>query len=79
MYKINTHNMNGVRNYVNNPDWRVVMANYVCMHGKCESNSKLPAVHNKKTFNNISIYWTLNLTKNKIKINTSRQLEFTVP
>ena len=30
MYKINTHNISGVRNYVNNPNWRVVMTNYVC-------------------------------------------------
>ena len=30
MYKINTHNISGVRNEVNNPDRRVVMANYVC-------------------------------------------------
>ena len=29
MYKINTHNISGVRNWVNNPDWRVVMTNYV--------------------------------------------------
>ena len=32
MYKINTHNVSGVRNYVNNPDWRVTMTNYVCMY-----------------------------------------------
>ena len=31
MYKINTHNISGVRNKVNNPDWRIVMTNYVCM------------------------------------------------
>ena len=31
MYKINTHNISGVRNQVNNPNYRVVMANYVCM------------------------------------------------
>ena len=32
MYTINTHDISGVRNWVNNPDWRVVMANYVCMY-----------------------------------------------
>ena len=31
MYKINTHNISGERNYVNNPDSRVVMTNYVCI------------------------------------------------
>ena len=31
MYKINTHNISGVSSYVNNPDWRVVITNYVCM------------------------------------------------
>ena len=31
MYKINAHNISGVRNQVNNPDWRVIMANYVCI------------------------------------------------
>ena len=32
MYKINTHNISGMRNYVNNPNWRIVMTNYVCMY-----------------------------------------------
>ena len=33
MYNINAHNLSGVRNWVNNPDWRVVMAiMYVCNH-----------------------------------------------
>ena len=27
--KINTHNISGVRNYVNNLDWRIVMTNYI--------------------------------------------------
>ena len=31
-YKINTHNISGVRNQVNNPDLLVVMNNYVCMY-----------------------------------------------
>ena len=31
MKKINIHNISGVRNQVNNPDWRVVIANYVCV------------------------------------------------
>ena len=31
IYKINTHDISGVQNKANNPDWRVVMANYVCM------------------------------------------------
>ena len=30
IYKINTHNIGGVRNYGNNPDWRIAMTNYVC-------------------------------------------------
>ena len=30
--KIKAHNINGVRNQVNNPDGRVVMTNYVCMY-----------------------------------------------
>ena len=32
MYKINKYNISGVRNYVDNPDWRVVMTNYVCVY-----------------------------------------------
>ena len=32
MYKINTHNTSGVRNYVNSLGWRVIMTNYVCMY-----------------------------------------------
>ena len=31
MYKISVCNISGVRSYVNNHDWRLVMANYVCM------------------------------------------------
>ena len=27
MYNINAHNLSGVRNYVNNPDWRIVDMN----------------------------------------------------
>ena len=34
MYKIKTHNISSVINYVNNPDWRVVMTNYVCKYVK---------------------------------------------
>ena len=30
VYNINTHNISGMRNYVNNPDWRVIITNYVC-------------------------------------------------
>ena len=29
MYKINTYNVSGVRNYVNNPDRRFVITNYI--------------------------------------------------
>ena len=32
MYKINAHNISGVRNSVNNSDWRVVMTNYIYMY-----------------------------------------------
>ena len=31
MYKINTHNISGVRNKANNPDWKVVIVSYVCL------------------------------------------------
>ena len=36
MYEINIYNISGVRNYVNNPNRRVVMTNYVCMWFKNE-------------------------------------------
>ena len=41
MYKINTHSISGVRNYVNNPDCTVVMVSYVYIANKIKKNSCL--------------------------------------
>ena len=38
MYKINTYNISGVRNSVNNPDWRVLMTNYMDQADYQETN-----------------------------------------
>ena len=36
-----THNVSDVRNQVNNPDWRIVMTNYVCNEYEYNVDNKL--------------------------------------
>ena len=47
MYKINTHNISGERNKVNNPDWRLVMAKYVCLE-ETMLNTKMFSIQKSK-------------------------------
>ena len=49
MNKINIHNISGMRNYVNNSDWRVVMTNYLYMY-VCKVNSNEVVIQSKTNF-----------------------------
>ena len=50
MYKINTHKISGVRNYAYNPDWKFVMANYVCIYRTCNDIAILISTETQNIF-----------------------------
>ena len=56
MYKINTHNITTTQHNNNNPDWRVVMTNYVCMCCNNENKLQLQFPLAKGTFNFMYTY-----------------------
>ena len=51
MYKINTHNISGVRNSVNNTDWKVLMTNYICMYVHANYDYNTPTAFKRYSVN----------------------------